>query len=413
MTDDVWQPGPRPQWVRSLHASVDPAWIRLDADELLEEATRRTGLGDFGDDAFLEPYRILLRALEAEAKLHALGRMLVRGDVLNWLENRLRLTDARKRVPAIAREKIEAPIFITGLPRTGTSILHEMFAQDPANRVPLHWEVRHPCPAPETATYQGDSRIARAEEAIQLWNQIVPEYATMHELGARIPVEDIQITSHEFRSDELMGRYVVPSYAAWYAQADLAPAFAFHRRFLQHLQSRHCGSRWVLKAPSWLGILPALFHEYPDARVVVTHRDPLAVLPSVVSILYSTAFVRSDAVDAEMFKGWFSPEACCALLDRMIAFRDSGRIAASRFCDVRYADLVTRPVETLERVYEQFAMPFDAAVVTRVRAYLAAKPKGKRGTHRYAFENLGRERTTERARFRGYQERFGVPSEER
>jgi hypothetical protein len=409
--DDVWQPGPRPQWVRSLHAAVDPAWISLDPDELLQSAVRRTGLDDFGGDEFRIPYHIFLRAASAEARLHALGRMLLRGDVLHWLENRLQLTEARKRSPEIARQRIEAPIFITGLPRTGTSILHEVFAQDPDNRVPLHWEVRFPCPAPERATYASDPRIAHAEDEIQLWNQAVPEYAAMHELGARIPVEDIQITTPTFVSDELMGRHVVPSYAAWYASADKAPAFRFHRQFLQHLQSRNAAQRWVLKSPSWLGLLPVLFGEYPDARVVITHRDPLRVLPSVVSILYSTAYVRSDAVDAETFKGWFSPEACSALLEGMSAFRDRRGAAPEQFCDVRYADLMRAPVETLARIYAHFGLALSRDVGERVRAYLAAKPRGKHGAHRYSFDQLGHDASAERARFRGYQERYGVPSE--
>jgi hypothetical protein len=259
VNDDPWQPGPRPAWVRSLHAALRPEWIRLDADELLDAAQRHTGLGDFGGDEFLAPYRIFVRACETEAKLHGLGRMLVRGDVSTWLENRLRLTDARKRDPRIAAQRIERPIFITGLPRTGTTLLHELFMQDPENRVPLHWEVRSPHPAPETATYATDPRIAQAEDELQLWNHIVPEYRAMHELGARIPVEDIQITPPSFVSDELMGRHMVPSYAAWYAGADKTVAFAFHRRFLQHLQSRHARARWVLKSPSWLGLLPVLF----------------------------------------------------------------------------------------------------------------------------------------------------------
>jgi hypothetical protein len=397
--------------VRSLHAAVRPEWIGLDADELLEVAQRNTGLRDFGGDAFLVPYRIFLRACETEAKLHALGRMLVRGDVLTWLENRLLLAEARTRDAAIAAQRIERPVFITGLPRTGTTLLHELFMQDPDTRVPLHWEVRRPCPAPESATYDTDPRIAWAEDELQLWNQIVPEYPAMHELGARIPVEDIQITPPCFVSDELMGRHVVPSYAAWYAGADKSVAFAYHRRFLQHLQSRHARARWVLKSPSWLGLLPVLFGEYPDARVVITHRDPLRVLPSVVSILYSTAFVRSDAVDAETFKDWFSPETCRALLDAMCAFRDSGSVPATQFCDVRYADLMRDPAAAVARVYERFGFAFAPELGDRIRAYVARKPRGKHGAHSYDFAALGRDAREERERFRSYQERFGVPSE--
>jgi hypothetical protein len=411
VNDENWRPGPRPEWVRSLHAATDPSWIRLDADELLGEAMRRTGLADFGGTAFLEPYRIFVTALEQEAQLHPIGRILARGDLRSWLENRLLLCEARRLSPEIAREQVRAPLFITGLPRTGTSILHELLAQDPAHRAPLHWEVKRPCPAPEAASFEIDARIAAAEAEVQLWNHVVPEYIAMHELGARLPVECIQITAHEFRSDELMGRHQVPSYAAWFARADLAPAFAFHRRFLQHLQSRCRRERWVLKAPSHLAALPQLFAEYPDARVVITHRDPLKVLPSVASILYSTAWVRSDAVDAQAVLGWFTPETCSRLLAAMSELRSTGALPAGQLFDVRYADLMSRPLETVASVYDHFGIPLRAEAEARMRAYLAGKPKDKHGSHRYAFADTGRDASRERERFRSYQERYGVPSE--
>jgi hypothetical protein len=405
-----WTPGPRPDWVQGLHTVADPAWIRLDADELLAEAASRTGLSDFGEGDFLEPYRIFVCALDAEAQLHTLGRLIARSDVRNWLENRLQLTDWRKRQPEIASARVVAPIFITGLPRTGTSILHELLAQDPAHRAPLHWEVRHPCP-PAGASDPGDDRIARAERQVQLWNQIVPEYRVMHELGARLPVECIQITAHEFRSEELMGRHQVPSYAAWYARCDLAPAYRFHRRLLQHLQQRSPARRWVLKAPSHLPALPTLFGTYPDARVVVTHRDPLKILPSVASILYSTAYVRSDAVDPAAMLRWFTGDTCCSLLDGMTAFRAGGAVSPRQFYDLRYAELVARPIETIAALYDHFEMRFSAEAEARMRAYLAAKPKAKHGAHRYDFGATGFSEGAERERFRAYQERYAVASE--
>jgi len=406
-----WKPGPRPDWVQALHTVVDPAWIRLDADELLAEASAKSGLSDFGDGDFLEPYRIFVRALDAEAQLHPLGRLIARSDLVNWLENRLQLTDWRKREPGIGALAIERPLFITGLPRTGTSILHELLAQDPAHRVPLHWEVRHPCPPPDAEASASDPRVERAERQVQLWNQIVPEYRVMHELGARLPVECIQLTAHSFRSEELMGRHQVPSYAAWYASCDLAPAYRFHRRLLQHLSWRHRRERWVLKAPSHLPALPALFAEYPDARVVVTHRDPLKILPSVASILYSTAYVRSDAVDPQAMLGWFTGDTCRGLLDGMAAFRASGAVDARQFHDLRYADLVAKPLETIAALYAHFGWRLSAEAEARMRAYLAAKPKGKHGAHRYDFSATGLARDAERERFRDYQARYGVPSE--
>jgi len=235
----IWQPGPRPDWVRALHQISEPSWVRLDADEIADEARQRAGLSDFGGDAFWEPYRIFVAALEQEAKLHTLGRLIARDDLLNWLQNRLEMTEWRNRHPEIGEQAVARPIFITGLPRTGTSILHELLARHPRHRAPLHWEVRHPCPPPETGSYATDERIARADRQARFWAEIVPEYDRMHELGGTIPVECIQITAHEFRSDELMGRHIVPSYAAWFAQCDLVPAYEFHRRMLQHL-SRRC-----------------------------------------------------------------------------------------------------------------------------------------------------------------------------
>jgi hypothetical protein len=404
-----WRPGPRPAWVQALHTVADPAWIRLDADELLAEAQARTGLSDFGGDEFLEPYRIFVRALGEEAQLHAVGRLIARSDLRNWLENRLALADFRKRRPEVAALPLERPLFITGLPRTGTSILHELLAQDPAQRAPLHWEVRHPCPPGPAEEH--DPRIERAERQVQLWNHIVPEYKAMHELGAKLPVECIQITAHEFRSEELMGRHQVPSYAAWYAGCDLAPAYRFHRAMLQHLSWPAPPASWVLKAPSHLPALRPLLSVYADARIVVTHRDPLKILPSVASILYSTAYVRSDAVDAKSMLGWFTGETCRGLLDGMTALRASGAADPAQFHDVRYADLVARPFETIGALYDHFGLALSREAEARMRAYLAAKPKGKHGAHRYDFAATGFDRDAERERFRAYQERYGVVSE--
>jgi hypothetical protein len=407
----IWQPGPRPEWVQGIHQTTDPAWIELDADRLVEEASQRTGLSDFGDDHFWEPYRLFVDALNDEAKLHTVGRLLVRDDLLNSLQIRLELTDWRKRHPEIAGEDVSRPIFIVGLPRTGTSILHELLSRDPRHRAPLHWEVRYPCPPPETASYASDPRIALAHRQVRLWTEIVPEYDAIHELGGAIPVEDIQIMVHSFRSDELMGRHMVPSYSAWYASCDLEPAYLFHRDMLQLLQWRCPGDRWVLKSPSHLGQLEPLLAVYPEARIVFTHRDPLKVLPSVVSTLYSTAFVRSDSVDPRTFLDWFTGETCAGLLDGMAALRASGALPASQCHDVRFADLMGRPMETLATIYDRFEIEFSAEAEAAMRDYLAAKPRARHGAHSYDFADTGLDLDEERERFRDYYARYDVPNE--
>lgn len=407
----AWQPGPRPAWVRTLNRLGDPRAISFDPEAILDEARARTGLSDFGSDSWREGFEIFLAALEEEAQLNFIGRVLAHSDVLNWLENRLQMTEARRLQPEISAERVERPVFITGLPRTGTSVLHDLMGHDPNSRVPLAWEVLHPCPPPEAADYTSDPRIQRAEEEVRLWCDIVPEYDAMHELGARIPVECIQLTAHEFRSDELSGRHVVPSYAAWLASADLVPAYAFHREMLQLLQWRAPGERWVLKAPSHLAVLEPLLAVYPDARIVWTHRDPLTVMASVASILFSTAWVRSDAVDAEQVLQWFTGETCEAILGAASQVRDRGLPGTARFYDVQYADLVTDPLKTIAGIYDHFDMPLASEAETRIRAAIESKPKGRHGAHRYDFGNTGWDVQAERERFAAYQQRYGVVSE--
>ena len=407
----AWQPGPRPAWVRALNRLGDPGAISFDPEAILDEARARTGLSDFGGDSWREGFEIFLAALEEEAQLNFIGRVLARSDVLNWLENRLQMTEARRLQPEIDAEQVERPVFITGLPRTGTSILHDLMGHDPDSRVPLAWEVRHPCPPPEAAHYTSDARIERAEEEIRLWCQIVPEYDTMHELGARIPVECIQLTAHEFRSDELSGRHVVPSYSAWLASADLVPAYAFHRQMLQLLQWRAPGKRWVLKAPSHLGVLEPLLAVYPDARIVWTHRDPLTVMASVASVLFSTAWVRSDAVDAEQVLQWFTGETCAAILEAASRVRDHRLPSTARFHDVLYTELVSDPMKTITEIYDHFEMPLEKEAEARIRAAIASKPKGRHGAHRYDFADTGSDTRTERQRFATYQQRYGVAPE--
>ncbi len=407
----IWRPGPRPAWVTALNENSRPAWITLEVEDLVREARERTGLSDFGDDRFWEPFRILVDAVRDEARLHTIGALLIRDDLVNALCVRLGLTETRKRHPEIAQERVERPIFITGLPRTGTSITHELLAADPRHRAPLHWEVRNPMPPPETESYRNDPRIPLAERQVRLWCEVVPEYDTMHELGARIPVEDIYLMAYAFVSDEWMGRHVVPSYAAWYASCDRVPGFEFHKQMLQHLQWKCPGDRWVLKSPSHMSQLDALLAVYPDARIVFTHRDPLRVLPSVVSMLYSTAYVRSDEVDAGAMASWFTGETCHALLDGMTDLRESGRLPPSQCYDLRYADLIGDPIEALEGVYRHFDIDYPDEARAAQRDYIDNKPKGRHGAHRYDFADTGLDLDEERTRFEDYYARYGVALE--
>jgi hypothetical protein len=219
------------------------------------------------------------------------------------------------------------------------------------------------------------------------------------------------LTMHEFLSDQLSGTHRVPSYAAWLAQTDMRPAYAYHRQMLQLLQWRAPRERWVLKAPSHMATLDALLAVYPDARIIQTHRDPLKVMGSVASILYATAWVRSDGLDPEQVLQWFGGESCSFLLENAMRVRNSGIVDAQQFVDVRYQDLMQDPFDTIRGIYEHFGIPYSAEAEARMRAYLAAKPNDKHGAHQYAFEDTGFDLETERRRFAAYQERYRVPSE--
>lgn len=401
----------RPAWVESLNAVGDPRWIGIDESALLDEACARTGLDDFGGLEFREPLRVLVESIERERSLHFVGRVLARDDILNLLENRLRVADARKQHPGIDDVEIRRPLFVTGLPRTGTSILHELLACDPANRVPLAWEVRHPCPPPEAASYDSDARIERAEREIRLWNEIVPAYRTIHEVGARLPVECIMLTAHEFLSDQLAATNHALSYGAWLAAADMRPAYRWHRRMLQVLGFRMPRERWVLKAPSHLASLDALLAVYPNACIIQTHRDPLRVMGSVLSTLYATASIRCDRIDVEALRRWFCGESCAALLDNATRARTSDAAKNARFVDVVYADLMRDPLAAIDRLYRTLDLELGGEARARMREYLAEKPKDKHGAHDYDVAETGVDHAVERARFATYQGHYGVPSE--
>ena len=388
-----------------------PGLISLGRDELMETARRTTGLSDFGPDDFIEPLDILLESLDRESGLTLLGRILVRGELLNLLQNRLRISDLMKREPAVLDQKIERPLFVIGLPRTGTTILHELLASDPRLRAPLSWEARFPCPPISGERTKPDPRIEAADRILKLQNQIVPSFPSIHEVGARLPCECIDLTAHSFRSEDFLARQQTPSYAAWLASADLGPAYHYHRLLLQVLQWGQKSSRWVLKAPSHMIAISFLLDEYPDACIVHTHRDPLQSMASAESLLIALLSMRGSEVDMEFIKQGFAGEGLLSRLDAVIEARERRPEKAAQFHDVRFSDLMESPVETLRGIYEHFSMEFGAQDEGRIRSYLASKPRGKHGRHAYRVEDLDIDVARERDRFRAYQARYGVPSE--
>ena len=383
--------------------------VSLDEADLLRAARRAAAAFDFGDDGFRAPLGVLLRALASEARLTGIGRIAARTDIVGLLTNRLRLEADRARHPAIAREEIRRPLFIVGLPRTGSTLLHQLLAQDPAARVARAWEVMAPSPPPERDRYDTDPRIARAARQLQWFDRLAPEFKKVHALGAELPLECIAIMGGSFVSSRFHTTYHVPSYQAWLAAADLRPAYEFHRRFLQHLQWRAPAGHWVLKAPAHVFAFEVLFATYPDALVVQTHRDPLTVLGSVASLTVILQRAFTDELDlaeigAEITRRWSDG------LERAIEARRDPRVG-DRFVDVRYEELLRDPMVSVRRIYERFGMTLPAEAEIRMREFLTRHPKDRHGSHRYGLSTFGLDAPALARRFKSYYDRFGIEPE--
>lgn len=410
---------PRPEWVRGINeegrvwerAGMLSEMVPLDEASLLDSARRLTGLTDFGEDDWREPFRVFLTALEQEAGLNLMGRLATRSEILLWLRTRLQLTELIRRHPEILEQPIERPIFIAGLGRSGTSILQELLHQDPALRTPLYWEAYFPI---DSAISGGrDARARQSGDAIATqWIRVTPQIQTMHEVAGDLPAEDSLLWSFSFVSDSIMSFYQIPTYHAYVAAASADPVYAQHKRLLQALQWRQPGRRWFGKSATYhLTHLPTLLRHYPDARIIQTHRDPLRIMSSVANLLRTFYWQRSDRdFDAPVFEDLLVGERTAAQLEAVMALRDQRTVPEGQIIDFLYRDLTTDPVAAIERVYRAFELPFDEHSAERIRHYLAFKPKDKHGRHDYAPmtpEQVARNRP----HFRRYQERYGVPDE--
>ncbi len=376
----------------------------LDRESLERAARRRTGLDDLGDWPIDEPFARLLESYRNEARLSTLGRVTVRELLVSLFEQLLYLEAERARSPGIANDAIVAPVFVVGLPRTGTTLLHGLLSADPASRAPRTWEVMYPAAHPNDA--RGIAR-ARRQTAVRLAlaDHLAPEFMRIHAIAADLPQECIAITAQVFASIQFHTTHNVPSYEDWFEREGQELAYAYHRRVLQHLQVRGPAGRWVLKAPGHLFGLQALLGQYPDARIIQTHRDPLRALASMAS--HATVLRRafSDRVDpAEVAADWTARWA--GALENFLDVRSGA--PAERFLDVSYEDIAAAPIATVERIYGFLGWRWNEQARAAMAGFLAANPRNKHGKHRYTLAQYGLDRDTEVDRFRDYCERFDI-----
>ncbi len=407
-----WTRPEPPPWLQRLNAhgpAVGGAefLVSLDPSDLLDAARTSTGLEAFGGESWRPHFHVLVDALRAEAHLTVAGRLVARTELVRALRQRLLLTAAWAEDPTILDEEIARPIFVVGTGRSGTSILHELLALDPANRVPLTWELFHPGEA-----VGPNAPIAReaGHQVHSFWADLQPEYATMHRNDGDEPNECIFATMLEFLSDQWGGTYEVPSYSAYLISADHTEAYRYHRKVLQTLQRRARAQRWVLKAPSHLSQLRTLFAVYPDARVIQIHRDPLKTVPSTISLMGTIRSMRGDRVDVNSIAPWVSL-GYAAMLDDTMDARASGALPDAAFVDVRYADLMVDPARTVRDVYGRLGIDAPPELDLAITDHLASRPSVDRGVHTYALADTGLELDAERERFHRYQSTYAVPDE--
>jgi hypothetical protein len=390
---------------------------QLDAEKLCAEARARARLDDFGEPSLEPALSTLVESLEGEARLRPLGRFLIRMHLRGLLETRLRLTEVWNReAAALAESPLESPIFITGMPRSGSTFLHELLAEDPGCRAPRVWEVMFPLRG--AAARDGDGARERDDERRQrkaagcLWwyRRLAPGADAVHPLRASTPHECIAIQSYTMRSEEFVTTCRVPGYAAFLQGSDLVPMYAWQRRFLQHLQLGAPSRRWVLKSPDHVYGLEELFEVFPDAWVIQTHRHPVEVLRSLNQLneVVQGLFVRPQAAGQSEAH---EEQVLADKMERVIRFRDAHPELAGRFIDVNYAELTADPLEVARRIYEQIGMALGTTVTERLRQLAGKRSRYRAGHTRAGGAARRPEAVAEAARFAGYCSRFGLSCE--
>jgi hypothetical protein len=374
----------------------------LRAVDLIEMAKRRCGLDDFGGGDFFEGLSRLLDSCQRESQLNLIGRIVLRADLIRILCSRLFMQRDRHAYPSVVRQEIREPLFIVGLPRSGTTLLHTLLAADPEHRVPVTWEVMTPSPPTRDNEKR---RIQRAISSCNCFNWLAPTFRHVHPVGAELPQECVSLMAPTFMSDQFDAMYYVPSYRAWFFRQDLRPAYEYHRRFLQHLQVRRSARRWVLKAPTHMFTLPTLLAVYPDALFVQTHRAPLDAMASVSSLITILRRVFSDAVDPltvcrEAIDYWSTT------LDRFL--RDRDRLTEHRICDVNYVEIRRDPLAVVRRIYAHFDWSLSHKMEQRMRRALTSQLQERYRLHRYDLSQFGVQEAESATRFAAYCDRFGL-----
>jgi hypothetical protein len=377
-----------------------------DANEILAAAAELAGAGAIDDWAVRVPLHRWCDALREEANLNGVGRITAHWDAVRMLRTLCRLTEEDARAPAARAEVIDQPIFITGLPRSGSTFLHRLLALDPANAAPRCWQSMAPYPPRLGA----DKRRRQVDRQLGLFNLLAPGLASVHPLLAEGPQECSELMAPTFRSFRFDTTHHVPSYRQWLDGASHSEAYGFHRRFLQHLQHQSGPKRWVLKCPDHIFSLATVDRAYPDARYIFLHRDPLRVLPSVARLTQLLREPFTKSVDPRAIGRQVSRD-CRQIARRMMLLRQLRGPTADRIVHLRYDMIRDYPLQAVATIYDRFGIELTPQASAAIKGEITRSPRGGYGHNVYGFETYQLDAGEEREAFRSYTDGFDVPLE--
>ncbi len=381
--------------------------VNLSVAALRGAAEAETGLSDWGEEHFLEPLTLYLESAEESAGLSGQGRYVLWRVFMRLLTNRLRMEQDFAANPDILNTAIPRPLYVIGLPRTGTTLLHNLLACDPAARSIRLWEGFFPSPPPTLETREHDLRIAMAEEHVATFNRLAPTLAGIHNLNPRGPEECLWLFEHTFADFIHELRAHVPAYSEWLPHHESSPRiYREYRRMLQLLGWKSPGQHWVFKAPRHLMGLAGLLEVFPEARIVQTHRDPLEVLPSICSLCHVDRQIFTEDPDKNVIGDfWF--HRLKNGLNNALNVREADEVP-DRFLDIYYKDLLGDPIGSVRRIYEVHGYAFTEAFEIAMREWLEDNRQHKHGVHRYAMEDYGLKAAQVDQGFAAYRKRFGI-----
>ena len=375
---------------------------------ILDGACAATGLDDFGGGDWRDHFRALLKAYDAESRLTEPGRQMVLGEIGGVLAARLACEAAWKREPKVLASEIRRPIFILGLPRSGTTALHFLLGQDPANQALEYWLAAAPRPRPPRATWESEPAFQTAVATIEWIYQTDPGLRAIHLLEADGPEECRHLLLQSFLDHTFDSNATIPSYTKYFEAQDMRPAYERHRDILKLIGSPTPERRWVLKYPAHMRELDVLLAVYPDACIVQTHRDPVKVLPSICSLVTGWRSLYEGSADAKAIGAW-QLEMYASMIEHAMEVR--ARANPAQFYDFSFRELIADPVGAIGRMYEHFGFAPSADGVARMRTWHAAHPQHKHGGHNYTLEQFGLSEEAIRERFARYTDRFAVERE--